>query len=116
MMLALKNEPMLLLIKLVHTIIWAFFVFVIGYILYAGIFDEIDVWAALAIGFIILEGAVLWLNNGSCPLTAIAAKYTKVRGESFDIFLPHWLAKHNKVIFGTIALCGALLVVYRLLT
>lgn len=106
----------LFLIRLVHTMIWAFFVLVISYILYAGIFDELGIGVWIAIGLIILEGVVLKLNNGSCPLTPMAAKYTKRRGGNFDIFLPNWLAKNNKIIFGSIWLLGVVLVIYRTLT
>jgi len=106
----------LFLIRLVHTLIWAFFVFVIGYIVYAGIFDKLRVWVWIAIGLIILEGVTLKLNNGSCPLTPIAAKCTGNRDDNFDIFLPIWLAKNNKIIFSAIWLLGVILVIYRVLT
>ncbi|MDZ7267693.1 MAG: hypothetical protein ONB48_16270 [candidate division KSB1 bacterium] len=103
-------------IKTAHTVIWAFFVVVIGYILYAGIFNELDIWVWIAIGLIILEGVVLLRNSGHCPLTLMAAKYTANRDDNFDIFLPNWLARHNKIIFGTIGLAGVMLVIYRVMT
>lgn len=110
------NGGKLFLVRLVHTLIWAFFVLVIGYILYAGVFDKIGVLVWSAIGLIILEGIVLQLNNGSCPLTPIAARYTSTRDDNFDIFLPKWLAKNNKIIFSSIWLLGVAIVVYRVLT
>lgn len=111
-----NNGRKLLLIRLVHTLIWAFFVFVIGYILYAGVFDKIGVLVWIAIALIILEGVVLQLNRGSCPLTPIAAKYTNNRNDNFDIFLPNWLAKNNKIIFSSIWLLGVVIVIYRVMT
>lgn len=113
---ARDNFRKLFLIKIAHTVIWAFFVLVIGYILYAEIFDELGVGVWIAIGLIILEGVVLKLNNGSCPLTPMAAKYTKRRDDNFDIFLPNWLARYNKIIFTSIWLAGVVLVIYRVLT
>ena len=110
------NDRKLFLIKIVHTLIWTFFVLVIGYIWYAGIFDELGVEVWIAIGLIILEGVVLKLNNGSCPLTPIAAKYTNQRADNFDIFLPNWLAKNNKIIFSAIWLVGVVIVIYRVIT
>lgn len=110
------NDRKLFLVKIIHTLIWAFFVFVIGYVLYAGIFDELGVWVWIAIGLIILEGAVLMLNNGSCPLTPVAAKYASKREDNFDIFLPNWLARNNKIIFSSIWLLGVAIVIYRVLT
>jgi hypothetical protein len=110
------KDRKLFLIRLVHTLIWVFFVLVIGYILYAGIFDELGVWVWIAIGLIVLEGVILLLNNGSCPLTPIAAKYTNMRNNNFDIFLPNWLARNNKIIFSSIWLLGVVIVIYRVLT
>ena len=110
------NNRKLFLIRLVHTLIWIFFVLVIGYILYAGIFDALGIWVWLAIGSIILEGVILKLNHGSCPLTPIATRYTSRIDDSFDIFLPNWLAKHNKIIFGSISFLGVVIVIYRALT
>lgn len=110
------NGRKLFLVRLAHTLIWAFFVFVIGYILYAGVLDKIGALVWIAIGLIILEGIVLQLNRGSCPLTPIAAKYTKNRDDNFDIFLPNWLAKNNKIIFSSIWLLGVIIVIYRVMT
>jgi len=115
MELTTDNSQKLLLIKLVHTLIWAFYVLVIGYILYAGIFDDVNLLAWVAIGLVIVEGVILMFNEGRCPLTPIAARYTKKMDDSFDIFLPNWLARNNKIIFGSIASVGAAMIIYRAL-
>ena len=66
-----------------------------------------DNHAALWLAAIVfVEVAVLALNKWRCPLTSVAARYTTDRRANFDIYLPEWLAKHNKVIFGTIYLVG----------
>ena len=57
----------------------------------------------------VVEVVVLALNKWRCPLTALAARYTTDRRANFDIYLPEWLAKHNKVIFGTIYLVGVVI-------
>jgi hypothetical protein len=41
-------------------------------------------------------------------LADLAARYTMDRAENFDIYLPLWLARHNKTIFGTIFVAGEL--------
>jgi cbb3-type cytochrome oxidase subunit 1 len=112
----MKSSKRLLLIKVIHTVIWAFFVLVIFYILYAGITDRIGVITWLAIASVIVEGIVLLINRWRCPLTIIAEKYTDETDDGFDIFLPCWLAKHNKTIFTTIFAIGVIIVVYRLLS
>jgi hypothetical protein len=52
------------------------------------------------------EVAVLVINRWRCPLTSVAARYTDDRRDNFDIYLPEWLAKHNKLIFGALYLAG----------
>ena len=103
-------------IKLLHSVIWAFFVIVIGYIVYAGIANVLGPPVWIAIGLIVMEGVILLLNNGGCPLTPMAARYTERREDNFDIFLPLWLARYNKHIFSGIFFLAVGLVVYRMLS
>jgi len=96
---------MLTTIKLLHTVVWAFFVACI-----AGIFAAAQAGrfglACLFIGVVLLEVLILFLNRMRCPLTGIAARYTPLRAENFDIFLPLWLARNNQRIFGTLYVLG----------
>lgn len=107
----MNKTTKLLVIKLVHTIIWAFFVFVIFYILYSGITNCINTFTWIGIGLIIGEGLVLLVFKMFCPLTLVARKYSDSKNDNFDIFLPNWLAKHNKLIFTSIFIVGLVLVV-----
>lgn len=106
----------LLIIKLIHTLIWAFFVAVIFYILYSGVTDTITIYTWIGIGLIIVEGLVLLLFKMSCPLTLVARNYSDSQKDNFDIFLPNWLAKYNKSIFTSIFVFAFVLVIYRTLT
>lgn len=109
----MDNIQKLFFIKSVHTIIWAFYVLVIGYIVYAGVSDRIGILVWIAIGLVIVEGFVLLLNDWRCPLTLVGRRYTKNTDDNFDIFLPKWLARNNKVIFTTVYAIGVILVVWR---
>lgn len=104
---------MLQLIKLLHTVIWAFLAGIIFYILYAGITGNITKYVWVAIGLIVAEIVALFLNGWSCPLTSIASKYTSEHTDNFDIYLPLWLARYNKIIFSILFLTGVLLVLAR---
>lgn len=106
----------LLCIKILHTIIWLFYIFIIGYILYASISDIINIYLFISIGFVVLEGIILLIFRWKCPLTVIGYKYSHNHEVGFDIFLPKWLAKNNKLIFTTIFAIGVLITIYRLLT
>jgi hypothetical protein len=64
-------------------------------------------------GIVFAEVLVLAFNRLQCPLTAIAARYTSDRRANFDIYLPEWLARRNKEIFGTLFLLGLLFALAR---
>lgn len=88
----------LLIIKLLHTAIWAFFVLTILYILYAAIMDSIGKLLWIAIALVVVEGTILLINGWRCPLNLLGEKFTEQADVGFDIFLPEWLAKNNKTI------------------
>lgn len=68
---------------------------------------------ALGLTFLILgECLVLALNRGRCPLTNVAARYTDNRADNFDIYLPLWLARYNKHIFGLLFVAGEAVVLW----
>jgi len=55
---------------------------------------------------VLLEVLILAANQWRCPLTAVAARYTADRTDNFDIYLPLWLARYNKQIFGSLFAAG----------
>jgi hypothetical protein len=82
-----ERNTNLLIIKLVHSVIWVFFVSIIFYVLYCGMMDKVNRYTWIAIGFVLLEGAVLLIFRMSCPLTVVARKYSDSTKDNFDIFL-----------------------------
>jgi hypothetical protein len=109
-----RKETNLTLIKIVHTLIWLFFNFVIFYMLYAVINNKLDVWLWLGYGLIGLEGIILLIFNKMCPLTIMARKYSSSQKHNFDIYLPEWLAKYNKQIYSGIVFITLVLTAYQL--
>ena len=100
-------------IKLLHTLVWAFFVALIGHVWYAGITGHITVLTWIAISLVFLEGAVLLLSGGTCPLTHWARRYSDSTRHNFDIFLPEFIARYNQHIFTSLFLLGMALVLWR---
>lgn len=109
----MNNNRKLRLIKIIHTIIWAFFVSIIFYVVYSGFSGNITLYTWIAIGLVVGEGLVLLLFRMFCPLTVLARRYSDAPEANFDIFLPGWLAKYNKIIFTTIFLIGLVVVLIR---
>lgn len=94
-------------VKVVHTGVWAFFAACIVGIPVAAALGEFR-WAAILTALVSLECLALAFNRGRCPLTDVAARYTEQRQDNFDIYLPLWVARYNKQIFGTLFVLGAL--------
>jgi hypothetical protein len=99
------TERRLVAIKLFHTAVWGFFAGCIVAIPIAALAGRFKLAASLA-GVVLIEVLILVANRWNCPLTAVAARYTTERRPNFDIYLPSWLARHNKTIFGALYVAG----------
>jgi polyferredoxin len=99
-------------VKLAHTIAWAFFVACIAAIPVMSWRGEhrIALWFA---AIVFAEVVILVVNGWRCPLTSVAARYTDDREPNFDIYLPRWLAEHNKLIFGILYFIGLVFALVR---
>ena len=99
-------------IKALHTVVWAIFA---GCVLAIPVFGWAEMYRHVfwLTGIVFVEIAVLAQNNWQCPLTGLAARYTDDRSDNFDIYLPLWLARHNKVIFGSLFVAGQAVVFLR---
>lgn len=106
----------LILVKLLHTVIWLFYNVVIFYLLYAVIVNKIDKWVWICLGLIGLETLILAVFKKVCPVTLIAKKYSDSTRDNFDIYLPNWLARHNKTIYTIIVIIALVILVFRLYT
>lgn len=105
----MTHQTKLILVKIIHTLIWLFFNVVLFYMAYAVNVNKIDKFVWIGIGLIVLEGVVLLIFNKVCPLTIVARRYSDSTKDNFDIYLPNWLAKHNKLIYTTLfvlIICG----------
>ena len=119
----MKNRTKLTLIKVIHTLIWIFFNFVIFYMLYAAIpcgylaehANKLDLWLWIGYGFILLEGLTLLTFKSHCSLNLIARKYSNSTKDNFDIYLPSWLAKYTKLIYTTIVAIALIITIYQIL-
>jgi hypothetical protein len=104
-----QRGALLVLVKLLHTIVWALFAGCIFALPLTGLKRRFD-WALGLTVVVLLECLVLMANRWRCPLTNLAARFTADHADNFDIYLPAWLARHNKVIFGSLVLAGELVV------
>ena len=97
----------LTVIKTLHTVVWVFFVAAIVGVPVSAHLGRFD-WAWGLAGVVMVEVLVLVANRMRCPLTPMAARFTEDRRPNFDIYLPAWLARWNKEIFGSLYALGLL--------
>jgi hypothetical protein len=102
-----KKSPILIGIKLLHTAVWLFFVVCIVAIPVASAMGRFKA-AAVFSGLVLVECLILAANQGRCPMTDLAAQHTNERADNFDIYLPLWLARNNKIVFGSLFAAGEL--------
>ena len=96
-----ERAGMLIAIKVLHTVVWALLagaIVALPFLAWRGAFG----WAGIVSGVVLAECGVLVANGWRCPLTDLAARYTADRSPNFDIYMPEWLARHNKTIFGVL--------------
>jgi hypothetical protein len=101
-------------IKVLHTMIWVFYNVVIFYLLFAVLANKINKWVWISIGLVILEAIVLLVFKMKCPLTVVARKYSDSTDDNFDIYLPNWLAKYNKLIYTSIFIIAILVLIFQI--
>jgi hypothetical protein len=101
----------LVLVKLIHTAVWAVIAASILALPLVALRGRLD-WALALTVLVVAEVGVLLANRWRCPLTDVAARYTDDRIVGFDIYLPRWLAENNKNIFGVLFLLGELVVLW----
>jgi hypothetical protein len=99
-------------IKFLHTAVWALLASSILALPVVAFVRQFG-WALILTVIIICECGVLAANRGRCPLTDVAARFTDDRADNFDIYLPNWLARYNKAIFGTLFAVNELIVLWR---
>ena len=111
----MQNEKKLVIIKIIHTLIWIFFNVVIFYMLYAALANKLDIRLWIGYGLFALEGITLLIFKFFCPLTVMARKYSDSTKENFDIYIPNWLAKYNKLIYTSILIIIIIITICQLL-
>lgn len=108
---AIQQSRTLIVVRLVHTLVWSFFFVCILALPIVGLLRRFD-WAAILTAPVLLEIAALALNGWRCPLTNLAARFATETPPGFDIYLPQWLARLNKPLFGTLFLVIEGIVLY----
>jgi hypothetical protein len=102
---------LLIAVRILHTMIWAIMAGSIVALPFAGVLRRFR-YVAIFTGVVLLECGVLAFNGGRCPLSDLARHFTTDGADNFDIYLPNWLARYNKAIFGVLFIVGELVALW----
>lgn len=103
---------MVLLVRLLHGALTAFFLTCIGYVYFAALSRRSGLLLWGAIGALTLEGAVVITNNGDCPLGAVHRRYGDER-DFFELLMPRRLSERAVPVLGVVAVTGVILALAR---
>ncbi len=96
------------LMRTIHGLITFYFVTCIVWIYYSAIINRPNMLAYIAAVSLFLEGLVVMLNHGNCPLGPIHHRLGDDK-TFFELFLPKRIAKKSIPVLGTISLVGIIL-------
>ena len=99
----------LVLIKAVHSAIFAVMLAAIGWLLATGLMGRRDRSVTAAGALVAGESLVFVANRGTCPLTPLAERHGASRGGVSDIFLPDVVARTIPVWATSLVVIAAVL-------
>jgi hypothetical protein len=103
---------MVLLVRLMHGAITAFFTSCILYVYYAALRRKRGPILYGAIGALVVEGGVVMANGGDCPLGGVHRRYGDDRA-FFELLMPQRAAKIAVPVLGAVAVLGIVLSLTR---
>ena len=111
----MKNKYPKSILRFIHFIIVIYLVFGIFYIYYSAYTRTTSYLLNVVIVSLFIEGLVIYLNHGNCPLGYIQRKFDD-NTPFFELILPKRLAKIAVPFFALLTLIGIILLDIRLLS
>ena len=94
----LRQQAVLVAIKIIHTLAWFSIESCMAYLLYAGLARRSDRRAAVAAAVVTGESLIFVGNGLRCPMAQLAERVGAERGSITDIYLPDWFARNLPAI------------------
>lgn len=104
----MKNRKAIYIIRSIHTLIAAFFIFCIGLLYYFALTGKSSPWIIWITVVLLVEGVVLIINRGKCPLSFLHQKYGDDK-KFYDLFFPEKIAPYMAHILGVATIVGIIL-------
>lgn len=108
----MKNQKAIYIVRLIHSAIAAFFIFCIGILYYFALAEKSSPWTIWIIAILLVEGWVLMVNQGKCPLSFFHRKYGDDK-KFYDLFLPEAIAPYAPHFLGVATVIGIILLLAK---
>jgi hypothetical protein len=108
----MKNRKAIYIIRFIHTLIAAFFIFCIGLLYYFALTGKSSPWIIWIVAILLAEGGVLIVNRWRCPLSFIHQKYGDDK-KFYDLFFPEKIAPYAAHILGVATIFAIILLLSR---
>lgn len=108
------QSKMVVLIRSVHGLITVYFLSCIGLIYFFAFTNAHSVLAWVAVASIVVEGVVVSLNHGDCPLGKLHNQFGDQKA-FFELFVPSAVAKRAVPFFGLVSAVGILALLWNYL-
>lgn len=101
----MNNKKIIIILRIIHGLITFFLIFSITYLYYTIATRKFGYFLFVAIIALILEGILLFVNKGKCPLIGIHEKYGDNKS-FFDLFLPKKVVPYITLFLEIVAIIG----------
>jgi hypothetical protein len=108
----MKNRKAIYIIRTIHTLIAAFFIFCIGLLYYFAFTGKSSLWIIWIIAVLLIEGVILIVNKGKCPLSFLHRKYGDDK-KFYDLFFPEKIAPYAAHILGVATIIAIILLLVK---
>jgi hypothetical protein len=108
----MKNKKEIYIIRSIHTLIAAFFIFCIGLLYYFALSGKSSPWIIWIIAILLAEGVVLIVNRGRCPLSFFHQRYGDDK-KFYDLFFPEKIAPYAAHILGVATIIAIILLLVK---
>ncbi len=105
-----RKVTMLLIVRIIHSFFAITFLGGIVFLYYCILTGKPSRWLLPVTVVLLVEGVILFLNNGKCPLEPLHLKYGDDKG-FFGMFLPEKALPYVLPVLFTVTILGFLLLV-----
>lgn len=108
----IKNQKAIYIVRFIHALVATFFICCIAILYVVALSEKSYPWVAWIVVVMLLEGLILAINRGNCPLSFFHRKYGD-NEKFYNLFLPEKIAPYATHVLGVLTVIGIILLIIR---